>query len=61
MVIRVTDGRILVMWCVGLNASHYLANTRHIRLFGAGLQNFGVMPYLLRLSSGVEVLLIGTK
>ena len=50
----VTGVRILVMWCVGLNASHYLANTRHIRLFGAECRSmvisalYGAVPLAFR-------------
>lgn len=54
MVITVTDVRILVMWCVGLNGSHYLANTRHIKLFGVECRSivisalYGEVPLAFR-------------
>ena len=51
---RVTGVIILASSCVGLNGSHYLANTRHIRLFGAECRSmvisalYGAVPLAFR-------------
>ena len=50
----VTGVRILVSSCVGLKGSHYSANTRHIRLFGAECRSmvisalYGAVPLAFR-------------